>query len=95
MFVCEITSYTSLPKEEDRAEHLRFLGEKGASGKVVMAGRFADSKGALIVWRVDSLNEAKNLAQQDPYIKKGLVKYELREWTLSFDYTVNPPLKPN
>jgi uncharacterized protein YciI len=94
MLVCEITNYTSPLREGDRAEHLRFLNEKAASGKVLMTGRFADSKGALIVWCVSSLDEATNLAQQDPYIRRGLVKYELREWTPSFDYTVEPPLKP-
>lgn len=86
MLVCEITTYRRLPGDDKRAEHLSYLKEKGEAGKLAVSGRFADMKGALIVWRVKSLSEAEQLANGDPYVVSGLVDYELREWNVSLKY---------
>ena len=93
MIVCEITTYKNGPPEGDvRKKHLNFLRESGQKGKLLMAGRFADLKGALILWRVDSIDEARGIAEKDPYAVEGLATYDLREWPAIFDYTRNPPL---
>ncbi|MHB1907547.1 MAG: YciI family protein [Nitrososphaerales archaeon] len=88
MIVCEITIYATMPSEESRSRHLNFLREWGAKGKLLMAGRFADSKGGMILWKGDSLEEIKEICKIDPYVKEGLLKnYELREWPVLLDYT--------
>lgn len=94
MLVCETTTYKATPSGELRESHLRFIRGCGDQGKVLMSGRFADAQGALIIWKVDSMEEAKNLAAQDPYVKNDAVVYELREWPATFDYTTSPPTVP-
>jgi uncharacterized protein YciI len=89
MIVCELTSYRRLPDDKIRASHLSYLESKAKEGKVALSGRFADSKGALIVWRVRSMVEAEELARGDPYYTAGLIDYELREWNLSFKFPQN------
>lgn len=59
-----------------------------------MAGRFADAKGAMVLWNVRKLDVAKEMAEQDPYVKEGfLAYYELREWPVMFNYTVKPAVE--
>lgn len=95
MLVCETTTYATVPVGDSRSRHMDFLREYGDKGKIVMAGRFADAKGAMVIWNVSSLDEAKKLAEKDPYLKEGLLKnYELREWPVLFNYTVKPPILP-
>ena len=57
-----------------------------------MAGRFADARGAQILRNVSSMDEARQLAEEDPFVKGSfLPTYELREWPMIFNYTVSPP----
>ncbi|MEM3671104.1 MAG: YciI family protein [Thermoprotei archaeon] len=93
-YVCETTWYNVVPDSETRSEHLAYIRKKGAEGKVAASGRFRDLKGALIIWRVSSLEEAQKLAAEDPYFKRGLVKFELREWDVAFNFLTNPPQTP-
>ncbi|MEM0272329.1 MAG: YciI family protein [Thermoprotei archaeon] len=89
MLVCELTTYRSLPSPQIREEHIAYLRSAGTKGKVVLSGRFADAKGALIIWRVNSLQEAEELAKGDPYYRAGLIDYQLREWNLSLKFPEN------
>lgn len=89
MYVCEITTYRRLPDDAIREKHLAYLRSKAKQGKLVMSGRFADLKGALIVWRVGSLEEAERLAREDPYYTEGLIDYQLREWNVSLFHPEN------
>ncbi|PSN94109.1 hypothetical protein B9Q06_10185 [Candidatus Marsarchaeota G2 archaeon ECH_B_2] len=89
MLVCELTTYRSLPSAEKREEHISYLRCVGARGKLALSGRFADAKGALIIWRVNSLTEAEELARGDPYYQAGLIDYQLREWNLSIKFPEN------
>ena len=59
-----------------------------------MGGRFVDAKGALIIWRVESVEEARSIAQRDPLVAENLVTYDIREWPPAFDYTKSPPNVP-
>ena len=93
MIVSEITTYTKgAPSGETRTKHLRWEKSCGDKGKIVMAGRFADARGAQILWNVNSMDEARKLAEEDPFVKESLLTYELREWPVIFNYTVNPPV---
>jgi uncharacterized protein YciI len=91
LIVCEITKYRSLPAGEIRSSHMRFLKDYGERGKILLAGRFADLRGAMIIWKVKSLEEAQEIAKKDPYLDAGLIDYELREWPVLFNYTTTPP----
>jgi uncharacterized protein len=92
MIVCEITRYKTVPTGEPRSRHLQFLKECGEKGKILMAGRFADAKGAMILWNAESFEEIREIAKTDPYVKESLIDYELREWPVLFNYTTKPPI---
>ena len=65
-----------------RAEHLQFLDDNRAAGRLLANGRFADGAGGLVVYRGSSYEEVENLVKQDPYIKLGARGYEIHEWDI-------------
>jgi uncharacterized protein len=87
MLVCEITTFLVTPTSEALARHVSFLKEIGGKGKLFMAGKFKDNTGGLRVWYVNSLEEAQNLAKDDPYSKEGIGSSEFKEWYPSFNYS--------
>ncbi|MEM3804335.1 MAG: YciI family protein [Conexivisphaerales archaeon] len=90
----EIVSFSEQPSEQLKNEHRRFLKTKGDQQKLVMAGRFTDKSGSLMVWRLSSMEEARDLAMEDPYFKHGITTFILKEWSLTWNFFVNPPLQP-
>ncbi|WP_332628987.1 YciI family protein [Halalkalibacter flavus] len=63
-----------------RAEHLEFLEKLEGVGKIFAKGPFTDGAGGLVIYKADSLEEAKQLAEQDPYVIKGVRSLHLHEW---------------
>lgn len=60
--------------------HLKGLDEKG---QLVLCGPFKDYKGGMIVIKAASLEAAREVAENDPFVKEGVETYELRAWELS------------
>jgi Uncharacterized protein conserved in bacteria len=83
VFVVEITKYLKTPTEELRKRHLDYLTECEKQGKLLLAGRFHDAEGAMIIWLTSSLEEAKALAEKDPYARENCISYTLREWHIT------------
>lgn len=67
-----------------RAEHLAIAGKAYQEGKLVMAGALADpADAAVLVFRGDSPEYAEKFAENDPYVRNGLiVSWEVRPWTV-------------
>ena len=65
-----------------RAEHLRLAQEAHARGEIALAGALAEPVDkALIIFRGSSGQSAGQLAENDPYVRNGLVKrWEVRPW---------------
>lgn len=55
-----------------RAAHLANLEPLDRQGRVLLAGPFTDLAGSLIIIEANSLEEAKQIAQQDPYTIHGV-----------------------
>lgn len=75
-----------------RPAHVEFLNRLNAEGRLAFAGPFLgeDGKptGSLVVFAVESIDEAKALAAEDPYAKAGLfAEVDVRPWNWVF----NPP----
>ncbi len=68
--------------QELRAAHVEFLDQKSQEGKIFARGRFADGAGGLVIYRADSLEEAKKIALSDPYVMHGARSLELHEWDM-------------
>ncbi len=56
-------------------EHLKYLD---TSGKLYLCGPFTDYKGGMVIFDVATYDEAKELAEKDPFIAEGYKTYELR-----------------
>ncbi len=92
MMVIQLVSFAGQPSDELMKAHRQFL--RGKAGQLVMAGRFADKSGSLMIWRVNSVKEARDIAMQDPYFQDGVTTFLLKEWGLTWDFTTDPPLQP-
>lgn len=63
-----------------RPHHLEYLDQLKAQGKVYLKGPFKDGSGGMVIYVADSLEEAQQLAQNDPYVVEGVRSLDLREW---------------
>lgn len=71
-----------------RPAHLEYLDGLYKEGKVFMAGPFTDKQGGLVIYKADSLEAARALAEADPVVAQGARTLELREWSpLEFPLT--------
>ena len=70
-------------KSQDlRAQHLEFLGQMEKEGKIFARGRFADGAGGLIIYKAESFEDARKIAESDPYVTSGARGLELHEWEM-------------
>jgi uncharacterized protein YciI len=81
--------YAAFLREQDpekskkyRDQHMAFLAKKGDEGKIFARGRFNDGTGGLVIYIANSLEEARKLAQEDPYISTGARTLDLHEWNM-------------
>lgn len=65
---------------QHRPAHLKYLEKRRNEGKIFANGRFADGSGGLVIYMADTLEEAKHLAEEDPFVKVGARFCEIREW---------------
>ena len=72
--------------------HMANIRRMGATGKLVIAGPFADDGDlrGLFIFRVDTLEEAKALAEQDPAVKAGRLVLEWHPWFAAKNIVVTP-----
>ena len=69
-------------RAEYRAAHIALARQAVARGELVLGGAFADPPdGAVLVFRGSSPHVAESFAQNDPYVRNGLVtRWRVREW---------------
>ncbi|WP_096199951.1 YciI family protein [Bacillus sp. FJAT-45350] len=70
--------------KEYRPQHLEYLSTLENEGKIIAKGPFVDGAGGLVVYKAESLQEAQELAEKDPYVALGARRLELHEWNASF-----------
>jgi uncharacterized protein YciI len=63
--------------------HAAHLAELDRNGRLVLAGPVPERPGGLIVLRVNSLADAKAVADEDPLVRGGYQTYELGTWLMS------------
>ena len=69
---------------EFRQVHLGLATEAQERGELVMAGALAEpADGAILVFKGDDPSAAERFAENDPYVKNGLVtRWQVRPWTV-------------
>ena len=65
---------------EHRPEHLRYLKGIDEKGELIIAGRYKNGTGGLIIVRTEDYDRALEIAKNDPYIIN-----EVRDFTI-LDY---------
>ncbi|HET7657057.1 MAG TPA: YciI family protein, partial [Bacillales bacterium] len=55
-----------------RPEHLNHLAEMEKQGRIFAKGPFTDEQGGMVIYIADSLDEARELAENDPYVIRGV-----------------------
>ena len=68
--------------QELRPQHLEFLERGVQEGKIFARGRFEDGAGGLVIYKADSLEEARRIAESGPYVTSGARSLELHEWSM-------------
>jgi uncharacterized protein YciI len=81
---------------EFRAEHLSLAWDAHARGELILAGALAEPvDGALLLFSGDSPDVAERFAQNDPYVKNGLVtRWRVRPWTTVAGDLAATPVRP-
>lgn len=83
MYYAAMLAITDAEKNKEvRPAHLEYIDRLYQADKVAMAGPFTDGKGGMIIYKADSLEEAMQLAENDPVIVEKCRTLELREWNV-------------
>jgi len=71
-------------REAYRQEHLKYATAAYERGELVMAGALAEPvDSAVLVFKGATPEVAEQFAQNDPYVKNGLiVEWQVRPWTV-------------
>lgn len=68
-------------KDSDLLEvHKAYLQELIEKGHIFAKGPFTDHSGGLVIYQANSLQEAMNMASEDPAVLHGSRKLILKEW---------------
>ena len=78
---------------EFRPLHFEHAQAHRDRGELVMAGAFAEpADGAVLVFRTDDRGVVESFAQNDPYVKNGLVTdWRVRRWVMVMGDGAEPP----
>ena len=70
-----------------RGDHLDLVHSFHDDGRLVMAGALADpSDGAVLIFKGDYPDAAKEFVSKDPYVKNGLItEWSVRPWNVVTD----------
>jgi uncharacterized protein YciI len=74
--------------DDDLIEHLEWMIAREKEGLVFASGPFITfgappgTSGGLTILRVSGLEQAREIAETDPLVARGVITYQLREWLL-------------
>lgn len=76
--------------------HLAHIGKMADTGKLIVAGPFTDGGDlrGMFIFRADTLEEAKALAEQDPAVKAGRLVLEWHSWFAARNIVVTARPQP-
>ncbi len=71
--------------EEMMKPHVEYLHQLFENGKLLLTGPFTDNKGGgMFVLDVENEEELKEIVENDPAIKNGISKSEIRPYKIIF-----------
>ena len=79
---------------ELQKQHLAHMNDVARQGKILVAGPFSDQPDktmrGMCIYRCASIDEARELAEQDPAVKAGRLKVEVLTWNVEKGYMTFP-----
>lgn len=84
-FIALMKTLDSKKDEAIRKEHIDYLNDLIEKGKIIAKGPFTDHTGGLIIFRAASLDEAKELAYNDPAAIENTREFIIKEWKSTLD----------
>lgn len=79
-FIAIMKTIDPAKDETIRKEHIEYLNDLIEKGKIIAKGPFTDHSGGLIIFRTESLEEAQQLADNDPAAIEKTREFILKEW---------------
>lgn len=84
--------------ERIQSEHMAHLNRMAESGKMVIAGPFGEQQDptfrGMCLYKTETMEEARKLAEEDPAVKAGRLKVEIMAWYTEKGYLAFPKAKP-
>lgn len=65
-----------------RSQHLAYLDQRAAEGKIFANGRFVDGAGGLVIYMAENEQQVEDMVKQDPYIIEQARGYQIHEWDI-------------
>ena len=59
-------------------KHVEYVKELDDLGKLILCGPFTDYDGGIVILECKNIDEARLIAESDPFIKEGYKTFELR-----------------
>ena len=89
-FLCTDKTGALQVRLDTRPEHVDYLKGLNEAGKLAFAGPFLDAdgkpNGSLVVVKAETIEEARTMAENDPYAKAGLFEtVEVKAWNWVFN----------
>ena len=79
-----VTILETIDAEKDNEvleEHIAFLNQKLEEGTLVAKGPFTDHTGGLMIYKANSIEEARKIIETDPAVRDNTRKISLlKEW---------------
>lgn len=63
--------------------HVTYLRQLESDGRLVLCGPFAENWGGMVIVRASSIEEAKQISAQDPFVTSGFRRPEVLTWHLA------------
>lgn len=64
-------------------KHVQHLKKLDDSGKLVLCGPFTDYEGGIVILECADIEEARKIAESDPFIEEGYKTFELRTLSIA------------
>ncbi|MGH1366888.1 MAG: YciI family protein [Calditrichia bacterium] len=61
-------------------DHVQYMSSFMESKTLVIGGPFLDNSGGMMVCKAESQEAAEKIANEDPGVKSGLLKVEIKRW---------------
>ncbi|TFG13865.1 hypothetical protein EU537_05240 [Candidatus Thorarchaeota archaeon] len=76
-------SYGSGDSDKIVSDHFNYLKQLHSEGLVKMAGRFSDVLFGLVILETETLEEARDIMNNDPAVKGRVFHAELYSWSVA------------